>query len=35
MTDQEQRKANITFIKTVAVTLIILGIILWRINTVK
>ena len=35
MTDQEQRKANITFIKTVFVTLIILGIILWRINTIK
>jgi len=35
MTDQEQRKANITFVKTVVVTLIILGIIIWRINTVK
>lgn len=32
MTDQEQRKANITFIKTVLGTLIILGIILWRIK---
>jgi len=35
MTDREQRKANITLIKTVFITLIILGIILWRINTVK